>query len=83
MRNVWSEAELAGGPPSPTEVTPAGIVAGTVIGILLVLIAIALAVCVAVLGSSSAECCAALGVAAILGWCGPGGTRGRGDVAIR
>lgn len=51
MRNLWSEAELAGGPPSPTEVTPAGVVAGTVIGIALVLIALALAICVAVLGS--------------------------------
>lgn len=59
----WSEARLTRDPPCPSEVTPAGVVAGTVVEILLVLIALGLALCVAVLGSSSEDvCCAALGV---------------------
>lgn len=63
MNSVWSEAGLAGGPRCPNEVTPAGMVAGTVVEILLVLIALGLALCVAVLGSSSEDvCCAALRV---------------------
>lgn len=63
MVKLWSEAQLSGGRPDPMEVTPAGVVAGTVIEIVMVLIALGLAVCAAILGSSSGEaCCAALGV---------------------
>jgi hypothetical protein len=62
ITNLWSEAQLSGGPPGPTEVTPAGVVAGAVIEIVMVLIALGLAICAAVLGSSSEEaCCAVVG----------------------
>ncbi len=63
MHSPWSEARLTRDPGCPNEVTPAGVVAGTVVEILLVLIALGLALCVAVLGSSSEDvCCATLGV---------------------
>lgn len=63
MNSPWSEAPLPAGPRCRDEVTRAGVIAGTVVEILLVLIALGLALCVAVLGSSNEDvCCAALRV---------------------